>query len=862
MRFHLEMEERTLVEAGHEPSEARRLARLRFGGVERYKERARAQRPGHWLDGVARDAGYAVRGMRRRPGFALTVLITLGIGIGASTAVFSVVDAVLLRPLPYRASDRLVEIRTSWTGEPDAAASPAEYLDYRRGTGEVLIAVAAYTTGTVTVAGDGEAERVQAVAASAGLFPVLASTPVAGRGYTAEEDEADAPVAVLSEGYWRRRVGGDPGIIGGTIRLNGEPYTVTGVMPSEFQVPEAMLTDGTDPGLYIPLGLDPDTTYERGSHYLQVVGRLAPGVTVERAARQVEAVVERFSSEYPGDYEREMGFRATAVPLQEAVVGDVRPTLLVAIGSVLLVLLVVAANVAALLVARGEARRGEMALRSTLGARRGRLVRQLLVESLVLGLAGGVLGALTAWIGVEALVQWSPPGIPRLRAIDVNGRVLAFTATLSVATGLLFGLLPALQVAPEHTSAALRRLRSGGGGRRLRRLLVAGEIALALTLVVGAGLLARTMSNLLAVDTGLRIDGVVATEFTIPAARYPEDAAVRDLAAHLVDRVSALPGVEAAGAANPLPLAEPIGDLGVRIPGRTLPGDGNLDVDWQVVTPGYDQAVGLTLVQGRWIEPTDRTDATGAVVINRTFAERFWPGGDAVGATLALTARTTPAEARIVGIVEDVAHEGPATATRPQMFIPHRQFRFWYDGPVARSLALVVRPAPDRAVPAAAIRGVFAELDPELGIGPFLALKDAYRAVLARPRLLTGLLSAFAATALVLAVIGVYGVTAYSVRRRQREFGIRVAMGARARSISGTVVREALRVSIGGVVVGVLGALLLSRSLAALLYDVSPTDPGVIAVSAALLTLAAVVAAWLPARRAARADPAHVLQAE
>lgn len=863
MSFHLEMEERELLARGHSPEEARRLARVRFGGVERYKEEGREAR-GRVAEDAAQDVRYAIRGVRRRPAFAATVIATLAVGIGATTAVWSMVDAVVLKPLPFPAPERLARVQVWFSGE-EGALSPAEYLDYRRGTTEVFSALGAYASGSVTLAGDGGegSERVDGVWAAAALFPALGTEPLLGRRYTEEEELGSERLVLVSEGYWRSRLGADPGAVGGRLTLNGLPYTVVGVMPASFRTPENMI-GGTSPAVFLPLGIHPDTTYRRGSHFLQAAARLRDGVSMERAAQAVEGVTARFSADFPDDYEPEMAFRATALPLREAVVGDVRPAVRVAFGAVILMLLVGAANVAALLLARGEARKGEMALRSTLGARRPRLVRQMVAETLVLGLAGGALGLVLAWLALRGILALDPAGIPRLESVRIDARALGFAGGLSVACGLLFGLLPAFRVTPDRAAGALREAgtRATAGGRTLRRSLVVGEIGLALALLTGAGLLGRSMGALLAVDTGLRLDDVIATQLSVPVAGYPERADVRDFIAAAVAGVAARPEIEAAGAVTNLPLASSIGDVGVEIPGKDLPGDGNLNVDWQAATPGYDRAVGLRLVAGRWIDDTDRADALGAIVINRTFAETWWPEGDALGATVRLTAETSPGEARVVGIVEDVKHEGPSSPANLQMYIPHRQFAFWYGGGAARGMTVAARTRTGAAGAPAAIRDVVDALDSSIGLGPFVTLRDAYREVLAGPRLLTSLMAVFAAIALLLAAIGVYGVIAYGVSQRRREFGIRQALGARSARVAAEVVREGAVLAGLGIVAGLAGALLLSGALRSLLFGVSATDPVVLAGGAAVLLVAALLASWLPARRAVRVDPSEALRQE
>lgn len=864
IRHRRELEERELRGRGHSPAEARRLARVR--GVERHEEAGRDARGWTLLEDARQDVRYALRGIRRRPAFTAAAVLTLGIGIGSTTALYSVIEAVLVRALPYPGADDLARIHTSWEGTPVGAMSPAEYLDYRAGGDEVFSALGAYARGSATVAADGAAERVAAVFASADLFRVLAQPPLLGRTFTEEEELSGAALVVLSEGYWRRRFGGERDVVGRTISVNGSPLTVVGIAAGELRLPEN-LVEGGAPDLWVPLRIRPDSAYERGSHFLQGVARLREGVSLERAAATMEAIVARFSTAFPDDYEPENRFRATVVPLRQAVVREVRPALLAAAGAVVLVLLVAVANVAALLLARGEARQGEMALRTMLGARRPRLIRQLLVESMVLGAVGGVLGLAIAWAGTRALVAAQPPGLPRMEAIGLSPTVLLFAMATSLLTGLLFGLAPALRGSGTRGATALREVGGRtieGGGSRLRQGLVVAEVALALTLLASAGLLARTMAKLMAVDTGVRIENVLATQFGVPVSRYTDAEEVGRFVADVVERVGALPEVEAAGAVTNLPLAAGIGDLGVSIPGRTPAPDngnngGNLAVDWQAATPGYDRAVGLRLVRGRWITDADRPEAAGVVVVNRTFAERYWKGGEVVGATLRLSAGARPEEARIVGVVEDVKHEGPAAPDRLQMYLPHQQFRFWHGGGPARGMTLVARTRPGASA-AAEIRAAFREEDPEIGLGPFLTLEEAYRQVLLRPRILAGLFGAFSLVALVLAAMGVYGVTAYSVSRRRREFGIRLALGARGRAVAGSVVREGIALAGLGVLLGLGGAALLSRTLASVLFGVSPGDPLILAGGAAVLAAAALLASWLPARRAVRVDPAEALR--
>lgn len=869
LRFHLEMEAAARQGRGLDTDAAHTEAARLFGGIEATKEALRDARGGNGAENAMKDLRYAVRALRRNPGFTTVAILTLALGIGANTALFSVVNGVLLRPLPYAEPERLVSIRNTWEGNDDllaaiASISPAEYFDYRDRL-KAFESFGVYTTAIYSLTGDGEPERLSAAAMTSDVFRVLGVAPVAGRTFTPAEDVPGATTVVLGYGLWQRRFGGARDIIGRSILLNGVARTVVGVMPIGFRLPE-QLSD-TDPAqLFVPLGLSRDSVRIRGSHYLTGVARLAPGVTPAQGSADVAAVARRFPVEFPDDYPAAMHFSGGALPLLDSVVGRVRPTLLVLIGAVGFVLLIACANVANLLLSRTEARRREMAVRTALGAGRGRLVRQLLVESVVLALAGGAGGVALAVLGTRALVALRPDEIPRLDAIGVDARVLVFALVASTLVGVVFGLLPAIQATRLDVQSTLRegtRGSSGGARQGTRRALVITEVAIALLLLVGAGLLTRSFVRLFSVDPGYRVDHVLTVPITLPSTRYPEDERVIGFFRELGRRVSALPGVTAAGGVAGVPLVAERGDLSIEIEGRPVaPGEQRRRADWQVVTPGYFRAIGMRLLRGRGIEETDLANTPGVVVINEALAKKYWANDDPIGARFRLGGNAGPGMVTIVGVVADVRQSGLAMPAEPEMYLAHTQFRFWGGGGILRSLSLVLRTVGEPAAMTRAVRNEVAALDAQLPLGQFRTMEQVRGESVARPRFLMFLFSAFSAVAFAIAVIGIYGVIAYGVAQRRREIGIRVALGARPALVARMVVRQGLVLAGVGIVAGLAMAFGLTRFLAGMLFDVTPTDPLTLAAVAASLAVAALVASWIPARRATRMDPVEVLRAE
>jgi putative ABC transport system permease protein len=812
---------------------------------------------------LIREVRFALRMLRKSPVFTLVALVTLALGIGANTAIFSVVDGIVLQPLDYANPERIVRLQTSWASEPDADISPAEYFDYRDQL-DVFAAIGVYAFSSPSITGDGEPERLRAAFVSSGMLPALGVQPLFGRTFTDEEESPGHDVVILGHDLWQRRFGSSDEVVGQTVVLNGRARTIVGVLPHGFRMPEDY-ANGELTEVYVPLGIDRTTVQNRGSHFLKGVARLAPNVTVDRAAAQVRALAVRMLERYPDDYPADMQFAATALPLADDVVGPVRPALFVLFCAVGFVLLIACANVANLLIARAEARQSEFALRAALGAGRSRIIRQLIVESVVLATAGGVLGVLLAIVCTELLVALQPPDLPRIDSVAIDFRVLAFTAATTTLTGLLLGAMPAFQATGAQPAAALHEGsgRSTGSRQKLRAGLVVGEIAFALVLLIGAALLARSYAELRSVDPGYRVEQVLTTEVTVPPAIYRGAPEVTGFFRQLLDRVSQLPGVAAAGAVSNLPLATRLGDLNFDIEGREKgQGDVSPAADWQTVTPGYFRAMDIALLHGRGIEYTDDARAPGVVVINETAAQRYWPGEDPVGTRFLLGGGAAPGWVTIVGIVRDVRHAAFDDPPRAQMYLPHEQFRFWDGGGPVRGLTLAIRTVGEPASVAGAVRREVGALDPALPISNFRTMEQVVSASVARPRLMMLLLATFAAVALVLGAVGVYGTMAYLVGRRTREMGIRLALGARPRQVAGLVLCRSLALTASGIGIGVIIAAGLTRSLSGMLYGVAPTDAAMFVAASLILGAVAMFAAWVPIRRATRVDPTVVLRHE
>jgi putative ABC transport system permease protein len=819
------------------------------------------------MDTLRHDLRAALRSLRHRPGFAAVAVLTLALGIGATTAIFSLVNGVLLRPLPYDRPEQLLLVHTRLDGESGRQLSLPEYWDLRE-RARSFSGLAAFSEGSLTLTGSGAPERLEAGFMTAEALPLLGVPPVRGRGFTREEDlPGRPPVVLLSDGLWRRRFGADSGIVGRTLILDDLPTTVLGVMPPGFQLPTHYAGQGME--LWSLLQLDPsiDRT-ERGWHWLNVMARLRPGVDEAAAAREVATLTADMLRRYPNEYDAD--FTGSASPAAGVVVGDIRPVLLVLMGAVALLLLIACTNVASLFLAQAEARQREVAVRVALGARAGRIVRQLLTESGVLALLGGAVGLLLAMWSLRGLLATAPPTLPRLEAVAIDGRVLAFAVAVTVATALLFGLAPAIHAARADLSGTLTDGGRGGSGgvrrQRFRRGLVVTQFALALVLAASAGLLIRSFAHMRGVDPGFAPDHLLTARVEVSPVRYDSDEKVRAFFHGLVTRLEALPGVRSAAVVKALPMTQlELGDWSFVREGRhsipPRPEEWNLAY-WQTMSPGYFETMRIPVLRGRGLDDSDRVGAPGVAVINRTLARQVWPAGDAIGQRILMGGGATDSIWRtVVGVVGDVRHRGLDAEPRPEIYLPHAQFPAGTGTPL-RTLRVVLRTEGDPAALTGAVRFALAELDPDIPLAEVQTMEEALGAWAAERRLTTLLVAGFAALALGLGAVGVYGVVSHLVVQRTREIGIRIALGAMPREILRLVLSQGAWLAGLGIAAGLLGAFLATRLLAGLLFGVGPTDPFTFLATAATLALVAVLASLVPALRAVRTDPMDALRSE
>ena len=806
------------------------------------------------METLLHDLRFALRGLARRPGFTIAVVATLALGIGANAAIFSVVNAVLLRPLPYADPDRLVMV---WGRYPDfgrTGTSLPDFTDWRDGTTGSFSQMTAVYGMLFNLTGQGDPEQLRGDRVSANFFQTLGVRPALGRGFLPEEERTGGndDVVVLSHSLWQRRFGGDPSLVGRTIRLSDHPYQVVGIAPEGFRF-------GPEVDLWAPGRMD-TTTYmaRRRAEYLNVFGRLKPGVTIERARADVAAVVKRLAEQYPETNSR---LTSEVVSMKEDIVGTVRPALLLFSGAVGLVLLIACANVANLLLARAAAREREVAVRVALGAGRGRLVRQLLTESLVLALAGGVVGLVLAVWGVGALRAGGQSMLPRATEVSVDGRVVAFSLALAVFTGLLFGLAPALRLAAGALHPALKEGGRGGAGAsttRFRNALVLAEVAVAVVLLVGAGLLVRSFEQMMRVDPGFNPTNVLTYSAVLPSSRYAKGAVIRPVYERLLEKTRAIPGVRAAAITSDLPMAG-ASYINFSIEGRPQPTGEQASEDVQpfAVSPDYFRVMAIPLLRGRLIEPRDVDGAQEVAVINEEMARRIFPTSDPIGQRMTFgdPADTTSEWLTIVGVVGTIAQEG-LTAK------PYTQVYMSIDQSPSRRFNVAMRTTGDPLATASAARAALRSVDPDVPLKDLKSMEDRISDNVAQPRMSMALLGTFAAVALVLAAVGIYGVVSYTVAQRTREIGIRMALGARREGVLRLVVRQGVAPVAVGVVAGLLAALGATRLMRGLLYGVSAADPVTYVVVALFLTVIALVATYIPARRATRVDPLVALRYE
>ena len=812
------------------------------------------------MDTLVQDLRYALRSLRRNPSFTVIAVATLALGIGATTAIWSVVRGVLLSPLPYPEPDRLVTVWMDNTrmGLAQDWHSMPMIEDYREGS-TTLADIAVFNRWPATFTGDGDAERAMGAHASANLWSVLGTAPMLGRTFNAQEDVDGADdVVVLSHSLWQRRFGGRDDAIGETVMMNERPRRIVGVMPPGFAFPEA------DTQFWVPTAPNEQRRTSRGSLWLQAIGRLKP----EAAPEQAQVDLARINAGNQERYPDERGFGVNVVAYGEQLVGAVRPAILVLLGAVAFVLLIACANVANLLLARASAREREIALRAAIGAGRGRLMRQLVTESLALALIGGAAGLLLARVGLRALLAMAPADLPRLQQIAIDGGVLVFAIAISVATGLAFGLAPAFHVARADVATALKE---GGraaspSGLRARRILVVAEIAAAVMLLVGAGLLIRSFLSLLDVDLGFRTERVLTARISLDRARYDEQdrsddearlALSTELFRQLVERAEALPSVEGAAGTTDLFLSATPNSTIFTIEGRPAPRpEDRVEVPVDAVTDGYFRVLGIPLLAGRFFDQRDAPSAPEVVIVNQTMVNRFFQNEDPIGKRIRYGDDSSQAPwMTIVGIVADTRRTGFDAAVRPETYLPHAQAP-------ARALQLLVRTRSEPASVVPELRAILRTLDPDVPLHDPREVTTVVADMTAQRRLNTTLMTAFAALAVVIAAVGIYGVVAYSVERRTRELGVRAALGAASGDAVRLVLREGLAMAGVGLAVGLIGAAVLARAITSLLYGVSAADPAAFAISAASAIVTTVIACLLPARRAARVDPAAALRAE
>jgi len=807
------------------------------------------------MNTLLRDLRLSLRGLGRTPGFTAVVLLTLALGIGANAAIFSVVNGVLLRPLPFHDPDGIVDFRQQ---EPYSNVSEPEFRDYRRDL-RPLERLAAYTGYDANLAGDQEPVRLTGARVSDGFFAVLGVDPLMGRTYAPDEEkpaQGPSPVIVISEAVWRTQFGADPKILTREVRLNGIPRRVIGVMPARFGFPEA----GT--GVWLPLRLNYDSLWTRNNHYLLLVGRLRPGATAAQANAEANLLARRWPKDFPETYSPGKPLVVVVQPLRERVLSNSRPYLVTLLGAVGFVLLIACANVANLLLIRGESRRRELGIRTALGATGRRLVAQQLTESALLALAGGGLGLLVAWGGVRALLRLAPDTLPRLQYVRLDGAVLVFTLAVSLGTGLLFGLLPALRAARGDAASALRegaRSSSSRGGSRMRRALVVGEVALAVVMLSGAGLLVRSLRSLQQVDIGFDAERILTARLNLPPLNYQVDAKAIGFVRQLEERVRALPGVVSVGIMGWTPVVGGGGTWSILIDGREVKEIAQApSADPEQVTPGYFKTLGVQILRGRAFTEQDREDAPPVAVINEAMAKQLWPGQDPLGHTLKMFNPQAP-WVTVVGVARDMLSRGVGKSVPATMFFPYAQAgKSAYFIP--RQVSIAVKTARDPDAMGGPLRKLVHELDPAAPVSEVRSMEAVMGTALASRRFTTLLLGWFAGLALLLAGLGIYGVIAYGVTQRTYEIGLRQALGADRGSVLGLIVVEGLRLTGTGLAVGLLATVATGQLIRSLLVNVRVTDPLTLFAVALLLAGVAALASWIPARRAMAVSPTEALR--
>ena len=801
------------------------------------------------------DLRYAIRQQRKHPAFTIVAIITLALGIGANTAIFSVVNTVLLQPLPYKDPERLVMVWEDATkaGYPQDTPAAANYVDWRD-QNRVFEGMAAIADDSFNLTGAGDPERLEGRRVSTNLFPLLGVEPQLGRVFTAAEDQPGSEhVVLLSYRLWQRTFGGDTNIVGKTLSLNGAGYTVVGVMPARFQFP----TEDND--VWVPIAFTQKEAANRGRHYLQVVAGLKPGITLAQAQAEISTIATRLQQQYP---ETNTDLGAVITPLHEHLVGDIKPALLILLGAVGLVLLIACANVANLLLARAAVRQKEIAVRVALGARRSRLIRQFLTESIALSILGGIVGLTIAYAGLIILKTFIPENISQARAIAIDYKVLGFTLLVSIATGLIFGLAPALQSLRFNQIETLkeggRDAATGGSGKRLRGLLVVAEVAISLILLIGAGLLINSFLRLRNVDPGFRAENLLTMKIVLPEPKYERMVRRTAFYSDLIQRVQSIAGVRSAAVTTNLPLYRQGNSIAVNLEGKPEPPPGQeLIVVTRIVSPTYLDTMGIPLLKGRQLTDQDADKSPNVVIVSETMARRYWPGEEAVGKRLSIGRVESPEDwFQVVGIAKDVKQFELNADSKPQMYLSYRQAGFF------DAQDLVVKTDVDPGSMASTVRKAVAEIDKDQPVSKIRTMEEILGDSIARQRFSMLLLAIFASVALVLAAVGIYGVMSYSVAQRTHEIGIRMALGAQTAAVVKLAVGYGLKLVGAGIVIGLLAAFVLTRVMSTLLFGVTPTDPTTFALISLLLVAVAAIASYIPARRATKVNPITALRYE
>jgi predicted permease len=859
LRFHFEAQVADKVRSGVPESEARRLTRLEFGGIEQIKEDCRESRGTLWLESIVQDLRYALRLLLRSPGFTIPCVLILAIGIGATTAIFSLVNTVLLRPLAFPESNRLVWVSQQDHSVPGAVPESLSYPDYFdwRARNHTLDGIASYAGSTVTMEVKGESQRLDIQTVSSNLFRLLGATPILGRDFSWEDEKPGNRAVMLSYSFWQSQFGAEPGVVGKPITMNGHSYTVAGVMPNGFEFP----IENPAPVLWKSIADEAEgkspATQQRGFDTLGVIARLRPGVTVDQAKADLSVIASNLAHQYPDNNKQYSS--ALVEPELEHMTGDTRPALRVLFGAVSLVLLIVCANVAGLLLARGSRRSAEFALRTAIGASRAAIIRQLLLESVLLSLCGGAAGIALAYGLIKVMLKMMPVEIPRIENASIDGGVLAFVLLVSVVTGLLFGAFPAWRLSRIAPASALREggrsLAGGKAQHRLHNSLVVTQTAIGMVLLIGAGLLMRSFLRILDVNPGFDPKHTLTSRIGVPFDETKHDQHYL-FYQQLLGRISALPGVQSASAGWPLPMSSSSASVSFNIQGRPVAKGDEPSESLGLAMPGYFETMKIPLIEGRTFGEQDGLAGPPTIIVNQAFVRKYFPHENPIGQHMQVGVGDDLFEhpvREIVGVVGDIKRKGLTADFDPQYFLPYAQA-------LITNPYLVVRTNEDPSAMQAAIGAAVHELDKTVPVYQASTMGEYLYKSAAEPRFQTFLLSCFAVIALALAAIGLYGLLSYMVVQRTLEIGLRMALGAQRRDVLRMIVRRGLTLAVVGVGVGIAASAVLTRLISGMLFEVRPTDPLIFAATAALLLVVSIAASSAPAFRASRLDPMKTLR--